>query len=79
MTDKIQKFIESLDRKTKEYLKQRISSLRVDPFQKHQDIRRLNGWGKGVYRLRVGKIRIIYQITGNKIQILAVDYRGNVY
>jgi len=79
MTDKIQKFIDSLDRKTREYLKQRISSLIEDPFRKHQDIRKLNGWGKDTYRLRVGKIRIIYKITGKKIQIMAVDYRGNVY
>lgn len=79
MTDKIQKFIDSLDKKTREHLRERVSALKNNPFQKHQDIKKLNNWGTNAYRLRVGKIRIIFRITGNKIEVLAIDYRGNIY
>lgn len=79
MTDKNKKFIDSLDEKTRQRLKARMVSLLKNPFQKNQDIKKLKNWGANVYRLRMGKIRIIFQITNHKIKILAIDYRGNIY
>jgi len=79
MTDKIQKFMDSLDKKTRGRLKEKISALLKNPYEKHQDIKKIKNWGGGAYRFRMGKIRIIYRIVGNNISILAIDYRGNIY
>lgn len=79
MTDRIQKFINALDAKTRLHLKGRLSALVSDPYLQEQDIKKLKGWGKDVFRLRVGKIRVVYRVDGKQVTILAVDYRGNVY
>jgi len=79
MTDRIQKFINLLDAKTRAHLKKRMSELAGDPFREGRDIKKLKGWGKDVFRLRVGKIRVVYQVVGKQVTILAVDYRGNIY
>jgi mRNA-degrading endonuclease RelE of RelBE toxin-antitoxin system len=79
MTDKIQKFIDSLDTKTRTRLKKRIISLVGDRFAEGKDIKKLHNWGENVFRLRMGKIRIVYQVRGKQVLILAVDYRGNIY
>ncbi len=71
--------MDSLDKKTREQLKGKISSLIKNPFQKHQDIKKMKSHGEDTYRLRVGKIRIIFQVIENKIKIVTVDYRGNIY
>ena len=47
------------------------------------DIKKLQGQNKNknLYRLRIGTIRIIFQVINEKniIYIRAVDYRGNIY
>jgi len=77
MTDKIQKFLKSLDKKTKEKLKKRLLLLKESPY-KGNDIKKLQGYND-LYRLRVGKIRIIYKAPNQEIEIIDIDYRGNVY
>lgn len=67
MTDKITKFIDSLDSKTRRRLKEKLFFLKANPY-KMLNVKRLDSWGENVYRLRVGKIRII-----------DIDYRGNIY
>jgi len=79
MTDRVQKFIKALDAKTRESLKKKLGELVSDPYREGQDIKKFKGWGKDVFRLRVGKIRVVYQVSGKQVTILAVDYRGNVY
>ena len=79
MTDKIKKFMDALNKKSRDYLRERISELIKNPFQKNHDIKKLQNWGKNTYRLRLGKFRVVFQVTNNKIIILAVDYRGNIY
>ena len=78
MPDKVKKFLKSLDSKTKVRIRQRLNMLKSSPLQ-GQDIKKLRGWGKEAYRLRIGKIRIIYRILKNDIEIIDIDYRGNVY
>ena len=79
MTDKIQKFLASLDAKTKERLDQKIESAMKNPFV-GKNIKRMAGYGKNVFRLRVGDIRIIYLVNrDSSIEILDIDYRGNIY
>lgn len=79
MTDKIKKFFDSQDKKTRERLKLRLQELKSDPFH-GRNIKKMSGYGKNVFRLRVGNIRIIYFVHQNlSIEILDIDYRGNIY
>jgi len=79
MPDKIIKFINSLDKKTRERLKKRLIDLKTNPFKSTNDIKKLKGNKENFYRLRMGKIRIIYKINDKDIEIIDIDYRGNIY
>jgi mRNA interferase RelE/StbE len=78
MTDKIEKFTKSLDEKTKKRLKQKLQAIKKDPYNQ-KDVKKLQGLGKDIFRFRMGKIRIIYQIIDQEVIILDIDYRGNIY
>lgn len=78
MSDRIQKFIASLDEKTRSRLKERLLALKMDPLKMH-DVKKMRGQGMDVYRLRMGKIRIIYQLKGDNVEIIDIDYRGHIY
>ena len=79
MTDKIQKFFDSQDDKTKARLKKKLEEVEENPFY-GRNIKRMTGYGKNVYRLRVGDIRIIYLVNSTRsIEILDIDYRGGIY
>jgi len=79
MPDRITKFIKSLDNKTKERLKNRLEALKKDPYKSSNDIKKLHGFKENCYRLRMGNIRIIYIINNSRIEIVDIDYRGNIY
>lgn len=79
MPDKITKFINALDKKTRERLKERLEKLKANPFDESQDVKKLQGRSKNAYRLRMGDIRIVYRIHGKELEIVDIDYRGNVY
>lgn len=80
MSDKIQKFLLSLDENLRDKLKIRIQKLQHDPHNKNKelDIKKLKG-GENLFRLRHGKVRVIYKITKTKIKIIDIDYRGNLF
>jgi mRNA interferase RelE/StbE len=78
MTGKIDKFLDSLDEKTHKRLKDRLIKIKKDPYG-NVGVKKLRGFGEDAYRVRMGKIRIIYQIVGNEVQIIDIDYRGNIY
>ncbi|HRU50363.1 MAG TPA: type II toxin-antitoxin system RelE/ParE family toxin [Candidatus Absconditabacterales bacterium] len=42
------------------------------------DIKKIQG-KQNLYRCRYGKYRIIFSILGNKIQVIRVGNRGNIY
>lgn len=75
------KFINALDRPTKQRIKLAIEGLTEQPPK--GDIKPLQGFSDGRKRLRVGKYRIIYNYdTNGKIKILYiinVDSRGDIY
>lgn len=75
------KYIESLDRPTKQRIKTGIEGLLENPPK--GDIKTLQGYSDGRKRLRIGKYRIIYLCRQNgKIEILYimnVDTRGDIY
>lgn len=78
MTDKIDKFIKSLNANLRLKLKKRLIKLRSNPFE-GADIKKLKGFKEKVYRLRTGKIRIIYKVNNNSIVVIDIDFRGNIY
>lgn len=77
MPDKITKFIQLLDVKLRRQLKKKLEALKQAPFSM-PGVKKMEGID-GVYRLRVGKIRIVYTISDGDIEIIDIDYRGNIY
>ena len=75
------KYINTLDRPTKQRIKQAIEGLTEIPPK--GDIKTLQGFSDNRKRLRVGKYRIIYNYLPNgEIDILYiynVDSRGDIY
>ena len=53
----------------------KVDDLKKDPFLK--DIKRLKG--SNTYRLRVGDYRVLFEIFKDKIIILKVGHRKNIY
>ncbi len=78
MSDRVTKFIESLDPKTRERLKKKLLSLKTDPYHS-KDIKKLLGYSAPTYRLRMGKIRIVYHIREKVVEVIDIDYRGDIY
>lgn len=78
MTDKIQKFINSLDQKRRLQLKQKLLDLKQNPFHAPH-IKKLKGEFNGCWRLRLGDIRVIYRVDTGQVEIVDIDYRGNIY
>jgi mRNA-degrading endonuclease RelE of RelBE toxin-antitoxin system len=78
---KANKFLESLDEKTKRRVLEDILSLQNFPeFEKTPDIAKIEGQ-KDFYRLRTGKIRTIFSInkTTKTIIILKIAQREAAY
>lgn len=78
MPDNITKFIESLDEKTRSLLKKKLCELQENSY-KMAGVKKMKGM-ENAYRLKIGKIRIIYTIhKDNSSEIIDIDYRGNIY
>lgn len=78
MPDTVTKFIESLDEKTRARLKKKLIELKQNPYTV-SDVKKMNGMNH-TYRLRIGRIRIIYTIDAwNAVEVIDIDYRGNIY
>lgn len=78
MSDKITKFIQSLNKKTRKRLKEKLIDIKNNPFGV-SNIKKLQGLGSDAYRVRLGKIRIIYTVSGKSVEIIDIDYRWNIY
>lgn len=73
---KAEKHFARLPKKLQEKILKSLYRLEEDPFQERLDIKKLMGTQKS-YRLRVGGLRIIYELdTGNKeIFVTDIDFR----
>ena len=71
------KYIEALDRPTKQRIRVGILGLLETPPQ--GDIKPLRGTNDESLRLRIGGYRVIYRIEKDAIIIDKVDSRGDVY
>lgn len=74
---KAAKYIETLDRPTKQRLRTGILGLLETPPQ--GDIKPLQGTNGESFRLRIGGYRVIYRMEKDTIVIDKVDSRGDVY
>ncbi len=81
------KFLQSADSETtaniREKLNQLVSSVEnqsIIPFN-DLDIKKMKGNWEGYYRLRIGKIRVIFivDLTSGDIEIYNIGFRGDVY
>ncbi|WP_456475127.1 type II toxin-antitoxin system RelE family toxin [Candidatus Pyrohabitans sp.] len=75
------KFVSKLDSKDKDRLRKALLLLKGDPIPiKLLDVAKIKG-EKNTYRIRVGKIRVLYEVLWNDkvILIKRVDFRKTVY
>jgi len=75
------KFVEKLDGKMKSKLGAIFKVLKIDPLPfREYDLKKLKGT-KNFYRVRIGKIRIIYEIREleQEIYIHFIGYRERAY
>lgn len=79
LSSKSKKFLKNCDTELYHRLMVRIKELSNNPFP--QDIKRVEGEKGKVFRIRVGKYRITYEIyiENNDILIVKIGKRENVY
>lgn len=76
ITDEAKKHIEKLDTVIKKRIAKKLPLLESDPIRRS---RCLVNYELGRYRYRVGDYRIVFDINGNKVEILKVMHRREVY
>ena len=79
LSNKSKKFLKNYDTELYQRLMQRIRELSNNPFP--QDIKRVEGEKGKVFRVRVGKHRITYEVytEKNEILIVKVGKRDDIY
>ncbi len=78
---KAKKFLKLFPKEEQKLIHTKINLLKENPFNhKELDIKKLRGVNY-VFRLRIGKIRIVYQVLKNELLILiiAAKTRGSIY
>lgn len=77
---KVMKFLDKLDEKIYQRIRLKLLLLQKNPFDTSLDVKKMKNL-ENTYRLRIGKIRILYKIYKDKILIFVfnIGYRGNVY
>ncbi|MDM8549776.1 type II toxin-antitoxin system RelE/ParE family toxin [Desulfobacterales bacterium HSG2] len=77
------KYLRRLSRKQQEAIAQAFDHLCISPFRHPNPtvIKSLKGNYKGLWRYRIGNIRIIYAVDEKErtIQVTSIDTRGDVY
>ena len=75
MVDKIQKAINRLTPKERKAVKSVLYKIK-NAKQEGLDIKKLKG-RTDIYRVRIGKNRIIFRMDGDKIKILTIERRSD--
>lgn len=78
-SNKARSFLRKTEKTIEERIASKIEELRIDPFPK--GIEKIKGEEGKAYRIRVGDYRIIYdvQFEINKLLIVKVGKRENIY
>lgn len=74
-TERFLKNIKALDRKAQARIIREVNILKTNPYVGKP----LRGEWKGVYSLRIGDYRVLYQIKKNEVFLLVVGHRKRVY
>lgn len=77
----VSKFLIALPARQRTKIKEKLELLQINPYQNPLlDIKMMQGMD-GIYRLRVGKYRILYEINDAKLLVYLMDAgsRGDVY
>jgi len=69
------KSIKALDRAVQIQVVREIDILKTSPHAGKP----LHGEWKGVYSLRIGNYRVLYQVKGSEVHLLVVSHRKHVY
>ena len=81
------KFLQSADEETKANIRQKLSQL-IDAIENQSiipfndlDIKKMKGKWEGFYRLRIGKLRVIFKtdLVLKNIEVYIIGFRGDVY
>lgn len=82
LSDDAGKYYEKAGRSTQERLDKALDAIAKDPFDvQHRNIQPLHGPFKGLWRYRLGNLRIVYQVDAEAgiVWIAAIRPRGEVY
>ena len=76
ITESTEKFLKKIPKNDSELILNKINSIRENPFR---FLKRLKGYK--LWRLRILKYRVIIDVvvSGNKIIVLKIGYRKNIY
>jgi len=76
ITESTEKFLKKIPKNDSELILNKINSIRENPFR---FLKRLKGYK--LWRLRILKYRIIIDVvvSGNRIIVLKIGYRKNIY
>jgi mRNA-degrading endonuclease RelE of RelBE toxin-antitoxin system len=77
MPDKIIKFIQSLDARTRERILKKTEEIKEQT--RVRGSKKLKGQKEHRFRVRVGNIRIIYCVRDGRVEVVDIDWRGNIY
>lgn len=77
---RIYKFLKRLPRERAVFIQRQLEKLATNPFKTALDIKRMKTT-KRSWRLRIGKIRIVYEILKRKkiIWVAKIKFRGDIY
>ena len=80
MADSASDYYEALPPSIQKRINKAIDSLVINPLSGTQ-IKKLSGKLKGLYRYRLGKLRIIYQVleSDRKVLVAEIGPRGDIY
>lgn len=80
LTKEAVKFYKKSDTKIKRRLNKCFEELKTNPFT-GANIKRLHGELEGLFRYRIGSLRVIYNVTESKITvtIVTIGNRGDIY
>ena len=73
-----EKYLDTLDLKTRLRILQATKALESSPFPRPNTVKKLKGVKIALYRLRVGDFRVVYHIDGRKIAVLFIVDRKDL-